>query len=375
MKPHSILLATLVLFVVSAALGEPSAPEASPSPAEERAEERPPTVLRSAGSAPAPVATVPIQEEPTEQAQSGGEVPSPPSPDEAAAPAAEEWLDADADEPVSDTDPSALTDFNPVLEPHGHWVEDSTYGTVWVPHAAAVGPDFAPYVSHGHWALTPGGSWVWVSDYPFGWVVFHYGRWVYVPGLGWSWIPGRRYAPAWVVFRTSAYGDSYVGWAPLPPRYVWRGGRAVWLRRIPPAPYVFCSTRWVFHRGVSAHVLRERQRTRVLAARSRQYVPSRPERSARGPSLDEARVSPRERPPTRVDKTRRVPLQRRVAVPEPPRTRPGPARVAPPKPPAPKRDKAKAPAAKPKQTPQEASKRRDSVIPKRAPTKPVRRKR
>ena len=32
-----------------------------------------------------------------------------------------------------DTDPSALTDFHTALASHGTWVEDPTYGTVWVP--------------------------------------------------------------------------------------------------------------------------------------------------------------------------------------------------------------------------------------------------
>ena len=43
-----------------------------------------------------------------------------------------------------DTDPSALGDFRQTLDPYGQWVEDGTYGTVWVPAAAVVGPDFVP---------------------------------------------------------------------------------------------------------------------------------------------------------------------------------------------------------------------------------------
>ena len=33
----------------------------------------------------------------------------------------------------TDTDPSALTDFHQTLDSHGTWVDDPTYGTVWVP--------------------------------------------------------------------------------------------------------------------------------------------------------------------------------------------------------------------------------------------------
>src|SRR5580704_11188488 len=52
----------------------------------------------------------------------------------------------------ADTDPSALSDFHSTLDPHGQWVEDPAYGTVWVPNATEVGQDFSPYESAGHWA-------------------------------------------------------------------------------------------------------------------------------------------------------------------------------------------------------------------------------
>jgi hypothetical protein len=305
-----------------------------------------------------------------------------------------EWADPDATETVSDTDPAALTDFNAVLEPHGHWVEDETYGTVWVPHSSSVGSDFAPYVTRGHWALSPAGQWTWVSDYSFGWVVFHYGRWVYVQHLGWSWVPGRRYAPAWVVFRSSLYGDPYLGWAPLPPRYAWRRGRAVWLARVPPAPYVFCATRWVFHPSVGTHVLRNRQRTRALAERSRLYVPSRPTRvDRRSPNLDQARVAPGDRPSARVTRTLRAPVRTRViskatgAAPErasaaPPKRRPPLKRRPPRKQPdtKPKKPDTKptqrTPEPSPKATPSPKVKRpAGGVVPRRAPAKPLRKKR
>ncbi len=70
---------------------------------------------------------------------------------------------ASADE-YTDTDPSALTEFKPVLENHGAWVDDSTYGTVWVPASTEVGTDFQPYVTAGHWTYSDSTDYVWVSD-------------------------------------------------------------------------------------------------------------------------------------------------------------------------------------------------------------------
>ncbi|RYE91084.1 MAG: hypothetical protein EOO75_09255, partial [Myxococcales bacterium] len=167
-----------------------------------------------------------------------------------------------AEEPVAtdfeDTDPAALTDFKEPLEGHGDWVQDPTYGHVWVPSRERVGEDFAPYVTSGHWALDANDEWLWVSDYDdtFGWVVFHYGRWVWVSGNGWVWVPGRRYAPAWVVWRAGDPGYGYVGWAPMPPAYYWGAGYSVvWLSSYPTAPYVFCSTTYVFAPHVHTHIV------------------------------------------------------------------------------------------------------------------------
>lgn len=125
----------------------------------------------------------------------------------------------------TDDDPSALTDFHDAVDAHGQWVEDSRYGTVWQPAAAEVGPDFVPYTTGGHWAYDDD-DYVWVSDYDWGWAPFHYGRWV-VGDQGWCWIPGRVYAPAWVTWSTGDPGYAYVGWAPAPPTFYWRGGAYV----------------------------------------------------------------------------------------------------------------------------------------------------
>jgi hypothetical protein len=173
-----------------------------------------------------------------------------------------------------DTDPSALSDFRDPLTPYGTWVEDSTYGTVWVPSAVVVGADFAPYQTAGRWAMTDEGDWLWVSDYEWGHIPFHYGRWVWISGRGWSWIPGRVYAPAWVSWRTSDYG--YIGWAPLAPTWYWSGGSAVSLWVTPPAAYVFCPTTYVFHRHVHTHIVRDTHIVRRIGAHSKTYRAAEP---------------------------------------------------------------------------------------------------
>jgi hypothetical protein len=57
-------------------------------------------------------------------------------------------------------------------------------------------------------------GWLWVSDEPFGWAVYHYGRWGWANDIGWYWVPGTRWAPAWVAWHRT---DEDVAWAPLPP--------------------------------------------------------------------------------------------------------------------------------------------------------------
>lgn len=196
----------------------------------------------------------------------------------------------DADYP--DTDPSALTEFKPVLEGHGRWVDDSTYGTVWVPAEAEVGTDFQPYVSAGHWTYSDDSDYVWVSDYSWGWAPFHYGRWVTLPGYGWSWIPGRRYSGAWVSWRYGA-GYDYVGWAPMAPSWYWYGGSAYgWgfggydYR----SHYSFCDRGHLY--GGSSYVVRG-PAAQAHMGRTVDYVPARP--TVNGPSRVVARptVGPR----------------------------------------------------------------------------------
>ncbi|MBM4357356.1 MAG: hypothetical protein FJ096_04525 [Deltaproteobacteria bacterium] len=223
---------------------------------------------------------------------------------------------ASAYNPTADADPSALVEFRGVLEPYGRWLEDPTYGTVWVPSTASVGPDFAPYRTAGHWAIADDGQWLWVSDYDWGYVPFHYGRWVWLETLGWAWIPGRVYAPAWVLWRTGLYGYDYVGWAPMPPSFVWMNGLAVGVVWGLAVPWWFCPSAYLFTPGWYRHIVHDRAIAQRLVANSRVSgapAPAAPARAtavrpapielrrlARSPSLTEARIPRAAIPQTRV---------------------------------------------------------------------------
>jgi hypothetical protein len=178
-----------------------------------------------------------------------------------------------AEDAYADTDPSALTDFQSTLDPHGTWVDDPTYGTVWTPSVDEVGADFAPYVSAGHWSYDDGE--VWMSDYAWGWAPFHYGRWVWLPDRGWSWIPGRLYADAWVVWRVGDDGFGYVGWAPMAPTWGWRGGVAGLLGFAAFEPFVFCPSRQVFATDLGPQIVRG-QPAGPLMGQTRPYVRASP---------------------------------------------------------------------------------------------------
>lgn len=169
-------------------------------------------------------------------------------------------------EDPEEVDPRALEEFREPLAPYGAWVEDERYGTVWVPHEREVGPDFYPYSTGGRWELTNDADWLWVSDYRWGDVPFHYGRWVYIGGRGWAWIPGRVWAPAWVVWRTGPHG--YVGWAPYPPTWTWWHGSAVWLWWPPPAAYVFVETHHAFDRRLHQRLIHDPARVKHAASKT-----------------------------------------------------------------------------------------------------------
>ena len=96
------------------------------------------------------------------------------------------------------------------LTPYGTWIDYPGYSHVWCP---AVGVDFRPYSTNGHWVYSYEG-WTWVSGYNWGWAPFHFGRWLYDDMYGWLWVPGYEWSPAWV---TWGYVDDYYCWAPLMP--------------------------------------------------------------------------------------------------------------------------------------------------------------
>ncbi len=200
----------------------------------------------------------------------------------------------------SDVDRAVVAGFEPALGPYGVWRQHPVYGRVWVPNQTAVGPDFEPYVTGGHWALTNQGEWIWVSDQPFGDIVYHYGRWVWAEESGWIWIPGWRYAPAWVVWRVPRRHYAYVGWAPMPPSYIWLGTELVWLDAPPPAAFVFCYSSYVFRPHPHRHVVRDRIALRRMLRETSHYRPEREGATLRrSPSASRAQVPtwavPRER--------------------------------------------------------------------------------
>jgi hypothetical protein len=193
--------------------------------------------------------------------------------DEPAEVAPEPYSGSDSTDTYSDTDPSALTDFQPTLDPYGTWADDPTVGDVWVPSPDAVGSDFRPYVTAGHW--TYDGDWIWASDYSWGWVPFHYGRWIFLDGRGWSWVPGRAYRGAWVAWAVdSALG--YVGWEPAAPSFVWIHGIAIaWSGPQLGHRWAFTPRSAVFSAALATHVLMGAAAAPIVA-RMRLLVPTSP---------------------------------------------------------------------------------------------------
>ena len=114
------------------------------------------------------------------------------------------------------------------LDQNGRWVDDGTYGRVWMP--ANVAADWAPY-RDGNWTWEDGYGWTWVAAEPWGWAPYHYGRWYFSTAYDhWAWYPPApgRFAPAWspalvgfVGFNIGAVsagvGFGNIGWVPLAP--------------------------------------------------------------------------------------------------------------------------------------------------------------
>ena len=219
------------------------------------------------------------------QAQVGESYPEPATSEELEARAQGAQVEASAEGEVAvgtdtneyaDTDPSALTEFKPALDGHGTWVDDSTYGTVWVPAQSEVGSDFVPYTTAGHWTYAEDTNYVWVSDYSWGWAPFHYGRWVHVSRHGWAWIPGRTYSGAWVTWRTGP-GYDYVGWSPAGPDWYWYNGYAVgWTFGYSPY-YSYCHHDYLYSPRLGGYVVRGSDpRAREYESRTRPYVAAAP---------------------------------------------------------------------------------------------------
>ncbi len=146
------------------------------------------------------------------------------------------YLAATADSQYVNTNIQGIGDLNA----DGNWVDDGSYGHVWMP--TAVSPDWAPY-RNGNWTWEDGYGWTWVAAEPWGWAPYHYGRWYFSNAYHrWAWYPPApgRFAPAWspalvgfVGFNIGAVnvgiGFGNIGWVPLAPFeafHPWWGPRA-----------------------------------------------------------------------------------------------------------------------------------------------------
>ena len=140
---------------------------------------------------------------------------------------------ATADSPYVNTDIQGIGDLNS----NGRWVDDSSYGNVWIPSTVAA--DWAPY-RDGSWAWEDSYGWTWVAREPWGWAPYHYGRWYYSTAYRhWAWYPPARGRVAWspalvgfVGFNIGAVsvgvGFGNIGWVPLAPYeafHPWWGSR------------------------------------------------------------------------------------------------------------------------------------------------------
>jgi hypothetical protein len=114
-------------------------------------------------------------------------------------------------------EPVTMDDLQQATEPYGEWLDTPEYGRVWRPDQAAVGDDFEPYLTNGHWIAADEG-WAFESAWLWGWATFHYGRWLLdARNSRWLWSPDLVWGPAWVQWRT---GVDSVAWVPVAPRTV-----------------------------------------------------------------------------------------------------------------------------------------------------------
>ncbi|MBD3414822.1 MAG: hypothetical protein GF421_10385 [Candidatus Aminicenantes bacterium] len=147
----------------------------------------------------------------------------------------------------SDWDMNQIYDY---LSPHGYWTRMAPYGYVWVP--TGVRYHWRPYTD-GRWVWSDYG-WMWISNYTWGWIPFHYGRWGYDQGFGWFWVPGDIWSPAWVSWR---YSSLYIGWAPIPPDLSFSPGIGVIFRgrTIPHRYWVFTQGRYFNQYNINTYIL------------------------------------------------------------------------------------------------------------------------
>ncbi|WP_428685524.1 DUF6600 domain-containing protein [Reyranella sp.] len=124
--------------------------------------------------------------------------------------------------------PAGMTGYED-LNGYGNWVNDGSYGQVWVPRSPPA--DWAPYRT-GHWSYVKPWGWTWIDEQPWGFAPYHYGRWANSNNR-WVWVPPQReerpvYAPALVAFvgglelaaqlGNQGRNSGPVGWFPLGPR-------------------------------------------------------------------------------------------------------------------------------------------------------------
>jgi hypothetical protein len=111
--------------------------------------------------------------------------------------------------PETQPPPPTDEDAFPMLRAYGNWIDVPPYGEVWQP---GVSSEWQPFFN-GQWIWTDRG-WLWDSDEPYGWVVYHYGYWTTFGSAGWVWVPDYEWSPA----RVRWYNNGeYIGWAPMPP--------------------------------------------------------------------------------------------------------------------------------------------------------------
>jgi hypothetical protein len=98
---------------------------------------------------------------------------------------------ADAAPPPPQYDDAGQPDYA-ALDDYGEWVDEPSYGRVWMPSYAYGG--YTPF-SYGSWTHTSYGGWSWYDSMPWGYYTgYGYGgRWAYLHDRNrWCWVPPRR---------------------------------------------------------------------------------------------------------------------------------------------------------------------------------------